>query len=213
MRAKTLVASTFVVLIVVGSSAPVNAGGGGGGLCSAMSSSQSVSIRDYCFEGVAHVTDPGQEVRMVNEGGTVHDVTASDGSFASGPLQPGETFKVTIESRGVVPYYCSLHGSPEGGGMAGVLIADIGDTSGAVEATATKGDASVLDGAGTASAAADDAPTAMDTALIAATNAAQSDATVALVVVTVIGMAVAFGLGLVVWAVGRMPSDRRATSP
>lgn len=211
MHIKSLVATGIVSLAFVGSVVPAGAGGGGG-VCSGLSSGTSVEIRDFCFDGAAHVTSPGEVVRLINYGETTHDVTAADGSFASGPLAPGETFQVTVESRGVVPYYCSLHGSAEGSGMAGVLVSE-SDAAGVVTASIDT-DTGALDPAAAATAPTAEAASteAIDAALVAAVNGAQGDATVALVVVTVIGMAVAFGLGLVVWAIGRIP-DRRSASP
>ncbi|MEX0663880.1 MAG: hypothetical protein WD598_03790 [Acidimicrobiia bacterium] len=208
MRAKSLVAVAFLVVLVTGLAAPAGAGGGGGGACGALSDGASLAIRDFCFDGAAHVSDPGQTVHVINYGEVAHDLTAADGSFASGLLEPGETFNVEIGSRGVVQYYCSLHGSADGGGMAGVLVSEGADTPAVVvpEPVAADGASAVVEEAEAADPA---SSAAMDTALVAATNAAQSDATVALVVVTIIGMAVAFGLGLVVWVVGRLPSGGR----
>ena len=45
----------------------------------------------------------------VNEGNTPHTVTADDGSFDSGTLQPGESYSHTFQSAGMVPYHCSIH--------------------------------------------------------------------------------------------------------
>lgn len=55
-----------------------------------------------------------------------HTVTADDGSFdslASWDTVPlGEKFGVTFLTPGVFRYYCTIHGSPGGSGMAGVIV-------------------------------------------------------------------------------------------
>jgi len=204
MRAKSLVATACLVVLTLGLTAPpVAAGGGGGGVCGAVSEGPSLAVRDFCFDGAAHMAEPAQTVNVVNYGETAHDITASDGSFASGMLEPGETFKVTLGSEQVVPFYCTLHGSADGAGMAGVFVTTA--TGSASVETPARGQAASARGDATVTGA--EAPVAneaIEAALAAATQSAKTDSTVALVVVTIIGMAVAFGLGLMVWAMGRI---------
>ena len=69
----------------------------------------SVSIEDFYFEPSEAAIQPGDTVTWTNEGNHPHTVTADDGSFDSGPLQPGESFSYTFQNPGVVPYYCSIH--------------------------------------------------------------------------------------------------------
>ena len=69
----------------------------------------SVSIEDFYFEPSEAAIQPGDTVTWTNEGNHPHTVTADDGSFDSGPLQPGESFSHTFQNPGVVPYYCSIH--------------------------------------------------------------------------------------------------------
>jgi plastocyanin len=45
---------------------------------------------------------------------TVHTVTADDGSFDSGDLQPGATFGVTFNTAGPHPYHCKYHSEMTG---------------------------------------------------------------------------------------------------
>lgn len=55
-----------------------------------------------------------------------HTVTADDGSFDSlatwDTVPLGEKFGVTFLTPGVFRYYCTIHGSPGGSGMAGVIV-------------------------------------------------------------------------------------------
>jgi plastocyanin len=50
-----------------------------------------------------------------------HTVTADDGSYDSTLIPAGGTFSLTFTAPGTYSYYCVPHGSPGGGGMAGVV--------------------------------------------------------------------------------------------
>jgi len=41
-------------------------------------------MQDACFQGTAHIADPGSTVTVTNRGRMPHDFVAADGSFASG---------------------------------------------------------------------------------------------------------------------------------
>jgi plastocyanin len=56
----------------------------------------------------AHITVPsGTTVVWTNMGEKPHSVTAHDGSFASGLLNPGETYQVIFYEPGTYTYQCS----------------------------------------------------------------------------------------------------------
>jgi plastocyanin len=48
-------------------------------------------------------------VTWTNNDGTIHTVTANDGSFDSGYLSPGDSFTHTFTKAGVYEYHCQLH--------------------------------------------------------------------------------------------------------
>ena len=51
-----------------------------------------------------------------------HNVKADDGSFTSGPpTSTWTSYTRDFASEGDYPYYCELHGGPNGVGMAGVI--------------------------------------------------------------------------------------------
>ncbi|MBI2239132.1 MAG: hypothetical protein HYU54_11505, partial [Actinobacteria bacterium] len=60
-------------------------------------------------------------------GANPHTVTADDGAFDSGTLQPGDTFSVTFDAPERVPYYCQIHGAP-GSAMWGAVIVERSST-------------------------------------------------------------------------------------
>jgi plastocyanin len=69
----------------------------------------SVSIEDFYFEPSEAAIQPGDTITWTNNGNHPHTVTADDGSFDSGTLQPGESFSHTFWNPATVPYHCSIH--------------------------------------------------------------------------------------------------------
>lgn len=63
----------------------------------------------------------GTTVTWINQDVVGHNVLADDGSFKSEILTSGLSFTHTFNQPGDFPYYCSLHGGPNGEGMAGVI--------------------------------------------------------------------------------------------
>lgn len=121
MRRSVLLLAMLMMLI------PGLARGGGGGhsgACAGFSEGDELVMEDSCFDGVAHFAEVGETVTVRNEGRIPHTVTAVDGSFDSGVLNAGETFEVTVSEPGAIRVYCTLHGTTDGDGMAGVVIAE-----------------------------------------------------------------------------------------
>ena len=119
----------FFCAVLVGASvlafwprAALAGGGGGGGLCAGFASGDTLIMRDSCFEGTAHFASPGGTLVVSNEGSAPHSFTAVDGSFDTGLLQPGQTARIPLEADGISRAYCTLHGTADGHGMAGVLV-------------------------------------------------------------------------------------------
>jgi plastocyanin len=52
---------------------------------------------------------PGTWVTWSNNGYDAHSVTAVDGSFDSGPLNPSEGYSMYFDQDGTYEYLCSLH--------------------------------------------------------------------------------------------------------
>jgi plastocyanin len=94
----------------------------------------SVSIGDNFFDVADIVVEPGTTVYWSNDGQVPHTVTADDGSFDSGQLNPGDSYIVTFLGSGRLSYYCQLH--PEmvgsvtvGGGSGGGEAAPDGEVA------------------------------------------------------------------------------------
>ena len=77
---------------------------------------QPVPIQDVASVSIEDSYDPadvavasGDTVTWTNEDEEPHTVTADDGSFDSGVLNPGDTYTATFLGSGTVTYYCTLH--------------------------------------------------------------------------------------------------------
>lgn len=90
----------------------------------AQAPSADIDLIDNAFEPGFVRVEPGTTITWRNEGRTLHDVRADDGSWASGDLEPGGSFSRVFGEPGVVAFHCSYHGAP-GAGMAGLAI--VGD--------------------------------------------------------------------------------------
>lgn len=79
---------------------------------SAAGAGDSVSIQGFAFEPPDLQIAAGTEVTWTNDDPTAHTVTADDGSFDSGAIEPGKTFSVAID--GSVTYFCAIHPTMKG---------------------------------------------------------------------------------------------------
>jgi plastocyanin len=61
------------------------------------------------FQPTALVVKLGATIRWVNNGSTSHDVTADNGRFTSGSLDPKATFSFTPIAAGTFTYTCTFH--------------------------------------------------------------------------------------------------------
>jgi plastocyanin len=83
-----------------------------------------ISAIDDAFDAGIVRIQPGQSVEWQVDGRSPHTVTADDGSFDSGNLEPGATYTKAFDQPGVYPYFCTYHGAP-GVGMIGLVV--VGD--------------------------------------------------------------------------------------
>jgi plastocyanin len=84
-----------------------------------------VNLMDSAFQPRELTIPAGATVVWQHTGNFPHTVTADDGSFNSGTLQNGDTFRRTFNEPGRYPYYCEIHGSPGGSGMSGVIVVEV----------------------------------------------------------------------------------------
>jgi plastocyanin len=74
-------------------------------------SSASVSAGDNFFAPTSITIQVGGSVTWSNDGQSAHTVTANDGSFDSGNLDPGQSFNHTFTEPGTFAYFCEYHRS------------------------------------------------------------------------------------------------------
>lgn len=126
----------FLALLFAATPPAALAGGGGrseAGVCPGFAEGSVVVMRDGCFTGVAHFVDSGS-LTVRNDGRVPHTYTAVDGSFDTGILNSGQSAEIAGIGSGVYRVYCTLHATPTGDGMAGVLV--VGAPAGAEAALA-----------------------------------------------------------------------------
>jgi plastocyanin len=73
-----------------------------------------VEISDFSFPAGATRAEVGSEVTWTNADPAQHTVTATDGSFDSGPIAPNGDFSVTFDQVGTFAYRCEIHPTMEG---------------------------------------------------------------------------------------------------
>ena len=81
-----------------------------------------IDIADNTFSPNKITVPLGATVVWTHTGQRQHTVTAEDGSFDSGTLKGGGSFKQTFAKAGTFPYFCQFHGGKGGEGMAGQII-------------------------------------------------------------------------------------------
>lgn len=76
-------------------------------------SGAAITIQSFSFGGVTSVT-VGTTVTVTNDDSVPHTVTADDGSFDTGTIQPGDSAQITLDAAGTFTYHCNIHGSMTG---------------------------------------------------------------------------------------------------
>jgi plastocyanin/uncharacterized membrane protein len=68
-----------------------------------------VIIKNFSFQPAQLSVHPGENIEFTNEDIYAHTVTADDGSFDSGLIQPGSSWKLTVTKAGTIAYHCAPH--------------------------------------------------------------------------------------------------------
>lgn len=66
-------------------------------------------LSDYGFDPAELSVSTGDTITWTNTGSQPHTVTASDGSFDSGLIQPGDSFTYAYTAPGTFTYVCTPH--------------------------------------------------------------------------------------------------------
>src|SRR5512133_314667 len=116
MRCRRLLPFAFVLALLA---LPIL---GSGAIAAPLGKQVQITVADFNFSPRTVTINAGDTVVWINTGAATHTVTASDGSWDSGNLAPGQSFSHTFSTAGTVAYYCRFHGSADGNGMAGTLV-------------------------------------------------------------------------------------------
>jgi plastocyanin len=120
------------------------------GAVARFASSLTVSIGDNFYSPASVTINAGDTVTWTNNGQATHTATATDGSFNTGNISPGQSRSHTFSQPGTFNYFCQIHGTAQsgtitvasasggGGGGGGTSEAD------AVASAAAAGSASTL---------------------------------------------------------------------
>jgi plastocyanin len=81
-----------------------------------------IDMANFAFQPGDITVPVGTAVTWVNkDNGPRHSATAADGSFDTGLLDGGQEATIVFDTPGTYVYYCTLHGSPDGSGMAATI--------------------------------------------------------------------------------------------
>ena len=81
-------------------------------------------MQDFEFSIKELKVKVGTVVTWSNIGKAPHSASASDNSFDTTILQPGQSKSVTFTKPGKFVYFCQLHGLPDGSGMSGTVVVE-----------------------------------------------------------------------------------------
>lgn len=77
-------------------------------------SGTAVNIKDGQFNPKTLEAPAGAQIRWANNDGRDHQVKADDGSFDSGVLKDGGSFRYEFPNPGTYPYHCAIHTAETG---------------------------------------------------------------------------------------------------
>ena len=104
----SLVESNNGPVRATGSGTPITSGG------TPIDYTARVTIQNSAFTPSEVTVMVSGSILWINSDEIVHTVTADDGSFDSGDLQPGSTFGVTFNTVGPHRYHCKYHAEMTG---------------------------------------------------------------------------------------------------
>jgi plastocyanin len=85
----------------------------------APNSSVTVDIHDHTFDPAQLNIAPGTTVTWTNGDTEAHTVTADNGLFDSGVIEPGQSYSSWLGGSGMVAYHCEIHPDMKGSVVVG----------------------------------------------------------------------------------------------
>jgi plastocyanin len=93
----------------------------------APNSTTTVNIHDRTFDPAVLNVAPGTTVTWTNGDTEAHTVTADNGLFDSGVLEPGQSYSTWLGGTGTVAYHCEIHPDMTGSVVVGEAETSMGD--------------------------------------------------------------------------------------
>ena len=100
--------STFL-LVSCGKDDDPDYGSGGNGNPNPPPTANTVTMSNMAFSPGNLKVKTGTTVTWTNDDNMSHTVTADNGTFNSGSMKSGDTFKYTFNTVGTYPYHCNFH--------------------------------------------------------------------------------------------------------
>ena len=88
-----------------------------------------VEIHDHTFDPSHLDVGAGTTVTWTNADTEAHTVTADNGLFDSGVLEPGQSYSTWLGGSGMVSYHCELHPDMKGSVVVGGGVSGGGETN------------------------------------------------------------------------------------
>jgi plastocyanin len=67
------------------------------------------AVDEFAVKPVRAKAGVGAKVTWTNHGKETHTATAKDGSWTTGPVEPGKSVTITFDKPGVYTYICKEH--------------------------------------------------------------------------------------------------------
>jgi plastocyanin len=87
----------------------------------APNSPATVNIHDHTFDPSALNVATGTTVAWTNNDTEAHTVTADNGLFDSGVIEPGQSYSTWLGGSGTVAYHCEIHPDMKGSVVVGAV--------------------------------------------------------------------------------------------
>ena len=82
---------------------------GSAGAATGAKTPNAITIANFQFSPEPFVVKAGSTVKVTNDDGTAHTVTAADKSFDTGDVDGGATATITLAKAGTYKYFCDIH--------------------------------------------------------------------------------------------------------
>ena len=126
----------IALAVVVGAVALTACGGNDSDAASSDPTYVTIGMLDNLYTRDVTRIPAGGTVRFANDGDTIHNAIAADGSWSTeqvtgeAAIQPGERVEVTVDEPGVYTFYCSFHATQDSDGnwqgmVATLVVGDV----------------------------------------------------------------------------------------